>query len=171
MLIAVAGCVARPKAPRSSRAPAVDMVVGPQSYHRLPEMIARIARGGGHALETDFPALDKFDSLAGSKRRRQRLSHRAGRLRQVLHLLRRALTRAAPNIRGPSQAQIDRRSAALVAKGAREITLLGQNVNAYRGAGPDGETWTWRGCCGGWRIEGLRACATPPAIRATWATI
>ena len=83
----------RPKARRLWRAqPAVDLVVGPQSYHRLPEMIARTARAGGHALETDFPALEKFDSLRRAQRqRRQRLPHRAGRLRQVLHLLRGAL--------------------------------------------------------------------------------
>ena len=54
----------RPRARRSWRAqPAVDLVVGPQSYHRLPEMIARHARAAGQVLETDFPALEKFDSL------------------------------------------------------------------------------------------------------------
>src|SRR6201992_281468 len=53
--IAVAGCTAQ--------AGGVEIVVGPQSYHRLPEMIAKIARQGGHALETDFPALEKFDVL------------------------------------------------------------------------------------------------------------
>jgi tRNA-2-methylthio-N6-dimethylallyladenosine synthase len=64
MLIAVAGCVAQAEgAEMIRRQSAVDIVVGPQSYHRLPEMIARIARGAGHALETDFPAEDKFDSL------------------------------------------------------------------------------------------------------------
>jgi tRNA-2-methylthio-N6-dimethylallyladenosine synthase len=64
MLIAVAGCVAQAEgAEIIARQPAVDIVVGPQSYHRLPEMIARIARGAGHVLETDFPAEDKFDSL------------------------------------------------------------------------------------------------------------
>src|SRR5260221_13643072 len=64
MVIAVAGCVAQAEgAEMIARQPAVDIVVGPQSYHRLPEMIARISRGSGHALETDFPAVDKFDSL------------------------------------------------------------------------------------------------------------
>src|SRR6185312_16938629 len=64
LLLAVAGCVAQAEgAEIMARQPAVDMVVGPQSYHRLPEMIARIARGAGHALETDFPAEDKFDHL------------------------------------------------------------------------------------------------------------
>ncbi len=94
MLIAVAGCVAQAEGEEIiARQPAVDMVVGPQSYHRLPEMIARVSREKGHALETDFPAEEKFDALAGRKRDhgRDRLPHRAGRLRQVLHLLRRAL--------------------------------------------------------------------------------
>src|SRR2546423_4204970 len=64
MLLAVAGCVAQAEgAEIVARQPAVDLVVGPQSYHRLPEMIARAARQQGHALETDFPALEKFDSL------------------------------------------------------------------------------------------------------------
>src|SRR5580692_7723961 len=64
MLIAVAGCVAQAEgAEMIRRQSAIDIVVGPQSYHRLPEMIARIARGAGHVLETDFPAEDKFDSL------------------------------------------------------------------------------------------------------------
>ena len=64
MLVAVAGCVAQAEgAEIMARQPAVDLVVGPQSYHRLPEMIARIARGAGHALETEFPAEDKFDHL------------------------------------------------------------------------------------------------------------
>src|SRR5215469_5152899 len=64
MMIAVAGCVAQAEGEEIiARQPAVDMVVGPQSYHRLPEMIARVTREKGHVLETDFPAEDKFDSL------------------------------------------------------------------------------------------------------------
>src|SRR3954453_14003160 len=64
MLLAVAGCVAQAEGEEIvARAPVVDLVVGPQSYHRLPEMIARAAREQGHVLETDFPALEKFDSL------------------------------------------------------------------------------------------------------------
>ena len=64
MLVAVAGCVAQAEgAEIMARQPAVDLVVGPQSYHRLPEMIARIARGAGQVLETEFPAEDKFDHL------------------------------------------------------------------------------------------------------------
>src|SRR6185436_14104119 len=64
MLVAVAGCVAQAEGKEiMARQPAVDMVVGPQSYHRLPEMIARVTRGAGHALETEFPTEEKFDHL------------------------------------------------------------------------------------------------------------
>ena len=64
LTIAVAGCVAQAEGQEIiARQDTVDLVIGPQSYHRLPEMIARLARQGGHALETDFPAVAKFDSL------------------------------------------------------------------------------------------------------------
>src|ERR1700760_322862 len=64
MLIAVAGCVAQAEGEEIvARAPVVDLVVGPQSYHKLPEMIARAARAEGKPIETDFPALEKFDVL------------------------------------------------------------------------------------------------------------
>ena len=67
MLLAVAGCVAQAEgAEIMARQPAVDMVVGPQSYHRLPEMIARLAREGGVALETDFPAEDRKSTRLNS---------------------------------------------------------------------------------------------------------
>ncbi|MBS0281888.1 MAG: tRNA (N6-isopentenyl adenosine(37)-C2)-methylthiotransferase MiaB, partial [Proteobacteria bacterium] len=64
MLVAVAGCTAQAEGEEIiARVPAVDLVVGPQSYHRLPEMIARLARGAGERVEADFPALEKFDTL------------------------------------------------------------------------------------------------------------
>ena len=72
MLIAVAGCVAQAEgAEIMARQPAVDLVVGPQSYHRLPEMIARAARAEGKPIETDFPALEKFDALAPPQSQRR----------------------------------------------------------------------------------------------------
>ena len=79
-----------------------------------------------------------------ARNRRQRLSHRAGRLRQVLHLLRGALYARAGIFARARSASWPKR-AALAAQGVREIVLLGQNVNAYRGAGADGKAWTWRG--------------------------
>ena len=64
MILAVAGCVAQAEgAEILARAPFVDIVLGPQTYHRLPEMVARAARAGGSVIETDFPAEDKFDFL------------------------------------------------------------------------------------------------------------
>ena len=126
------------------RAPAVDLVFGPQTYHRLPEMLARAARGG-KAVETEFPVDEKFDHLAAPERAAirarggQRLCHGAGRLRQVLHLLRRALYARRRNSRPVQKilAEIEH----LAEAGVREITLLGQNVNAYHGDGPDGRPW------------------------------
>src|SRR6516162_303136 len=62
MVLAVAGCVAQAEgAEILARAPYVDIVLGPQTYHRLPEMVAQVARAGGHVLDIDFPAEAKFD--------------------------------------------------------------------------------------------------------------
>jgi hypothetical protein len=94
MRIAVAGCVAQAEGEEiMRRQPAVDMVVGPQAYHRLPEMIARLARKTGDVLETDFAADEKFDALPKTPRCRWTIGFPvgAGRLRQVLFVLRRAI--------------------------------------------------------------------------------
>ncbi len=141
--IAVAGCVAQAEGDELiRRAPQVDIVVGPQSYHRLPEMIARIARSGGHALETDFPALEKFDILSGGVANcgpAAFLTVQEGCDKFCTFCV-------VPYTRGSEYsrcvAQIEEEARRLVAGGARELTLLGQNVNAYRGAGPDGEAWS-----------------------------
>jgi len=143
LLLAVAGCVAQAEgAEIMARQPAVDMVVGPQSYHRLPEMIARIARGAGHALETDFPAEDKFDHLPEE----QVVSGPAAFLTIQEGCDKFCTFCVVPYTRGAefsrSVAQIDKEARLLAAKGVRELTLLGQNVNAYRGEGPDGTRWT-----------------------------
>ena len=97
MLIAVAGCVAQAEGQEIlRRASAVDIVVGSQNYHRLPGLLAR-AENGERIVDTEFPPEDKFDALARPSRagdpdaRHFGLRHRAGRLRQVLHVLRRAL--------------------------------------------------------------------------------
>ena len=94
--VAVAGCVAQAEgAEIIRRAPVVDLVVGPQSYHRLPELLAR--SDAACVVETEFPVEDKFGFLPApsqgrdARARRDGVRHRAGRLRQVLHLLRRAL--------------------------------------------------------------------------------
>ena len=97
MNIVVAGCVAQAEGNEIiRRAPAVDVVVGPQSYHHLPQLLAE-AKTNGRALETEFPVEDKFGFLAAAvaagdpRPRHLVLRHRAGRLRQVLHLLRGAV--------------------------------------------------------------------------------
>jgi tRNA-2-methylthio-N6-dimethylallyladenosine synthase len=131
MLLAVAGCVAQAEGEEIlARQPAVDMVVGPQSYHRLPEMIARTARAGGHVLETDFPALEKFDSLAppGSSAVSAFLTVQEGCDKFCTFCV-------VPYTRGTEQSRppkaILREARQLAQMGAREIVLLGQNVNAY----------------------------------------
>jgi tRNA-2-methylthio-N6-dimethylallyladenosine synthase len=143
MLIAVAGCVAQAQGKEIlARQQAVDLVVGPQSYHRLPEMIARAVRGAGHVLETDFPADEKFDALTG-----ERASDGPAAFLTVQEGCDKFCTFCVvPYTRGSEYSrpveQIVAEAKDLVARGVREITLLGQNVNAYRGVGVDGENWS-----------------------------
>jgi tRNA-2-methylthio-N6-dimethylallyladenosine synthase len=142
MLIAVAGCVAQAEGEEIiARQPAVDMVVGPQSYHRLPEMIARIHHGAGHALETEFPADEKFDALPEERA----VCGPAAFLTVQEGCDKLCTFCVVPYTRGLEYSrpvtQIAAEARQLAAKGARDITLLGQNVNAYSGVGPDGERW------------------------------
>src|SRR5258705_4266595 len=142
MLVAVAGCVAQAEgAEIMARHPAVDMIVGPQSYHRLPEMIARVAREGGHALQTDFPAEDKFDHLP-----EERAAPGVSAFLTIQEGCDKFCTFCVvPYTRGAEfsrpVAQIAEEARRLAAKGVAEVTLLGQNVNAYLGEGPDGARW------------------------------
>src|SRR5579871_490150 len=143
MLIAVAGCVAQAEgAEIIRRQPAVDIVVGPQSYHRLPEMIAKIARGTGQVLETDFAAEDKFDSLPAETSN----SGPAAFLSIQEGCDKFCTFCVVPYTRGAEfsrpVAQVVLEAERFVSRGVREITLLGQNVNAYRGADDDGQTWS-----------------------------
>jgi len=158
LMIAVAGCVAQAEgAEIVARQSAVDIVVGPQSYHRLPEMLARLARDGGHALETDFPAEAKFDSLpeqSSSAGPTAFLTVQEGCDKFCTFCVV-PYTRGSEYSRPVADILVEAQN--LVAKGAREITLLGQNVNAYRGAGPDGEPWTLAQLIGALaRVEGLK---------------
>jgi tRNA-2-methylthio-N6-dimethylallyladenosine synthase len=139
MILAVAGCVAQAEgAEILARAPYVDIVLGPQTYHRLPEMVAQVARAGGRVLETDFPDEAKFDHLpeaAASQGVSAFLSVQEGCDKFCTFCVV-PYTRGAEFSRPPDAVLAEAK--ALVAKGAREITLLGQNVNAYGGAGGDG---------------------------------
>jgi len=157
MLVAVAGCVAQAEgAEIVARQPAVDIVIGPQSYHRLPEMIARIARGARIALETDFPAEDKFDHLP----KEQAINGPTAFLTVQEGCDKFCTFCVVPYTRGaefsrPGQ-QIVHEAERLAENGVREVTLLGQNVNAYYGEGPDGKKWSLAKLIGRLaRIEGL----------------
>jgi tRNA-2-methylthio-N6-dimethylallyladenosine synthase len=156
MLIAVAGCVAQAEGELMlQRAPSIDLLVGPQTYHRLPEMIAKIARAGGTALETDFPALEKFDALpdAGARGISAFLTVQEGCDKFCTFCVV-PYTRGAELSRAPEAVLAEAKT--LLAGGARELVLLGQNVNAYRGDGADGKTWSLARLCDRLaEIEGL----------------
>jgi tRNA-2-methylthio-N6-dimethylallyladenosine synthase len=133
VLIGVGGCVASQEgAEIIKRAPYVDVVFGPQTLHRLPELLdrapAQAASAGGHQLPRDREVRPPAARAGGGARR---LREHHGRLQQVLQLLRGAL-----HARRGSQRPFDDvlvEIAGLADQGVREVTLLGQNVNAYRG--------------------------------------
>ncbi|WP_198378246.1 tRNA (N6-isopentenyl adenosine(37)-C2)-methylthiotransferase MiaB [Neoroseomonas rubea] len=143
MVIAVAGCVAQAEgAEITARAPWVDIVLGPQSYHRLPEMVARASRAAGAVIETDFPAEDKFDHLpeqAAPQGVTAFLTVQEG-CDKFCSFCVVPYTRGAEYSRPVAAILAEARR--LVSLGAREITLLGQNVNAFHGEGPEGRAWT-----------------------------
>ncbi|MDX2028459.1 MAG: tRNA (N6-isopentenyl adenosine(37)-C2)-methylthiotransferase MiaB [Alphaproteobacteria bacterium] len=142
MLVAVAGCVAQAEgAEIQRRMPWVDMVFGPQTYHQLPEMIARVNRQSGGVLNTEFPPEPKFDFLPAEK-----TSTSISAFLSVQEGCDKFCTFCVvPYTRGAeysrSVAAIIAEAERLVSGGAREITLLGQNVNAFHGEGPDGKVW------------------------------
>ncbi len=141
--IGVAGCVAQAEgAEIMRRQPLVDLVVGPQSYHRLPQMEAKL-RQGEKALDTDFPEEDKFEKLKARPKAKRGpaafLTVQEGCDKFCAFCVV-PYTRGAEASR-PAQRIIDE-AKGLVERGVREITLLGQNVNAYHGVGPTGGDWT-----------------------------
>jgi tRNA-2-methylthio-N6-dimethylallyladenosine synthase len=132
MLVAVAGCVAQAEgAEIVRRQPAVDLVVGPQSYHRLPELIARAHRAAGEALAADFAPQDKFDALPSDRAPAgvtAFLTVQEGCDKFCAFCVV-PYTRGAEYSRPAAAIEVEARG--LAAQGVREITLLGQNVNAY----------------------------------------
>ena len=142
VLIAVAGCVAQAEGEALlHRAPFVDIVMGPQTTHRLPELIARAHRNAGAVLDTEFPADTKFDHLPPPHADGPTafLSIQEGCDKFCTFCVV-PYTRGAEFSR-PAVAVLEE-ATGLVADGVREITLLGQNVNAYHGDGPgNGDTW------------------------------
>ncbi len=142
--IAVAGCVAQAEGEEiTRRAPWVDIVVGPQTYHRLPELVRRIDPGAGkRALDTEFPEEVKFDQLPGEHAPRGPaafLSVQEGCDKFCAFCV-------VPYTRGAEYSRpaagILEEASRLVASGTCELTLLGQNVNAYHGEAPDGSVWS-----------------------------
>ena len=137
MTIAVAGCVAQAEgAEIVRRQPMVDLVVGPQAYHRLPAMVARALDTGVAEIDTEFPEEDKFDHLPEAPKARRApaafLTVQEGCDKFCAFCV-------VPYTRGSEvsrpAAKVLAEARALVARGVVEITLLGQNVNAYHGLG------------------------------------
>ena len=142
MKVAVAGCVAQAEgAEIKRRAPVVDMVLGPQTYHKLPEMIARVSRETGDVLETDFDTIEKFDHLPETRQAKGYsafLTVQEGCDKFCTFCVV-PYTRGAEVSRPVDQIVTEARS--LAQQGVREITLIGQNVDAYHAEGPDGSEW------------------------------
>lgn len=144
MVVAVAGCVAQAEGDVIlNRAKYVDMVFGPQTYHQLPEMLAKItgAYGTARVINTDFPVEEKFDYLPEEREvtgPTAFLSVQEGCDKFCTFCV-------VPYTRGSEYSRdvssILNEAKNLVARGVRDITLLGQNVNAFHGTGPDGKTW------------------------------
>jgi tRNA-2-methylthio-N6-dimethylallyladenosine synthase len=146
LIIGIAGCVAQAEgAELMRRAPAVDLVVGPQSYHRLPEMAAEVI-SKGHLIDTEFPEEDKFDHLPAPSRERI-----IGRGPTAFLTVQEGCDKfcafcVVPYTRGSEVSRpvikVLDEARRLAEAGVKEITLLGQNVNGYHGEGPDGTDWS-----------------------------
>jgi len=144
-IVGVAGCVAQAEGDEIiRRAPVVDLVIGPQTYHRLPDAV-RKARAGEKVVETEYALEDKFERLP-------KLASAAVRSRGVTAFLtvqegcdKFCTFCVVPYTRGSETsrpvAQIVAEAERLAEAGVREVTLLGQNVNAWHGEGPDGSEW------------------------------
>jgi tRNA-2-methylthio-N6-dimethylallyladenosine synthase len=146
MKIAVAGCVAQAEGEEIiRRAPVVDVVVGPQSYHHLPQLLAR-AGIDGRAIETEFPAEDKFAFLPQPEPGVIRARGISAFVTVQEGCDKFCTFCVVPYTRGSELsrpvAKIVDDATRLADNGVRELTLIGQNVNAYHGEGPDGRTWS-----------------------------
>jgi len=144
MIIAVGGCVGQAEGEEIiARADCVDMVFGPQTFHRLPELVARATRAAGEkVVDIEFPAEDKFDHLP-----EETTSQGVSAFLTIQEGCDKFCTFCVvPYTRGAEQSRpvlaVTAEAKRLAATGSRELTLLGQNVNAYHGMGPDGMEWT-----------------------------
>ena len=147
MKIAVAGCVAQAEGEEIvRRAPVVDLVFGPQTYHRLPALLEQHARTGDAVVETEFPADEKFDALDAPANGKALKRGVAAFLTVQEGCDKFCTFCVVPYTRG---AEFSRPASRIIAEarqladaGVREITLLGQNVNAWHGDGLNGATWS-----------------------------
>jgi tRNA-2-methylthio-N6-dimethylallyladenosine synthase len=144
--VAVAGCVAQAEGDEiMRRAPVVDIVVGPQSYHHLPKLLAR-SQAGERAVETEFPVNDKFNFLPQPKAAAIRARGISAFVTVQEGCDKFCTFCVVPYTRGaevsrPARKIIDEVER-LADNGVREITLIGQNVNAYHGEGEGGRSWS-----------------------------
>jgi tRNA-2-methylthio-N6-dimethylallyladenosine synthase len=141
--VVVAGCVAQAEGSEIVlRQPSVDLVVGPQSYHRIGALITQMRGTREPVVDTDFASGDKFAALAKRSKARSAsafLTVQEG-CDKFCSFCVVPYTRGAEFSRPVADVEAEARH--LVELGVREITLLGQNVNAYHGRGPDGRTWS-----------------------------
>ncbi|GES50672.1 tRNA-i(6)A37 thiotransferase enzyme MiaB [Rhizobium sp. ERR 922] len=146
MMIGVTGCVAQAEGEEIlRRAPAVDVVIGPQTYHRLPDALRR-AKEGQRVVDTEYAIEDKFEHLPIAEKTKIRARGVTAFLTVQEGCDKFCTFCVVPYTRGSEVsrpvAQIVEEAEKLVDGGVREITLLGQNVNAWHGAGPKGEAWS-----------------------------
>ncbi len=151
LLVGVAGCVAQAEGVEiARRAPVVDMVFGPQSYHHLPDLVARTSNGA-RVVETEFPVEDKFDHLAPAAREKTIARGLTAFLTVQEGCDKFCTFCVVPYTRGSEASRpVDRiltEARRLADAGVREVTLLGQNVNGYHGTGPDGSDWSLGRLC------------------------
>ncbi|PLW76166.1 tRNA (N6-isopentenyl adenosine(37)-C2)-methylthiotransferase MiaB [Cohaesibacter celericrescens] len=145
MKIGVAGCVAQAEGQEiMRRAPVVDLVVGPQAYHKLPDLLDKTG-DGGRVIDTDFPLEDKFSALPNAKKEVTRKRGVSAFLTVQEGCDKFCTFCVVPYTRGSEVSrpvsQIVAEAKRLAEAGVREVNLLGQNVNAYHGEGPDGADW------------------------------
>ncbi|MBB3612259.1 tRNA (N6-isopentenyl adenosine(37)-C2)-methylthiotransferase MiaB [Rhizobium sp. BK602] len=146
MMIGVTGCVAQAEGEEIlRRAPAVDVVIGPQTYHRLPDALRR-AKEGQRVVDTEYAIEDKFEHLPIAEKPKIRARGVTAFLTVQEGCDKFCTFCVVPYTRGSEVsrpvAQIVEEAEKLVDGGVREITLLGQNVNAWHGTGPDGKAWS-----------------------------
>ncbi len=145
LIIGVAGCIAQAEGKQIlHRAPEVDLVFGPQTWHELPNMLQEVEQGFRTA-NTDFPVEEKFDKLPEEVIKKERVQNGLSSLAVQEGCDKFCTYCVVPFTRGAEYSrpvlQVLHEAKALAEKGAKEITLLGQNINAYHGEGPDGKDW------------------------------